>query len=82
MAAVTALIFSMLVGPRIIAYCINTVGEEIRTDVQNRIRQKRHTDNGWPDYYVSILIAVLLWADPLISMLRSSRQHCLRIVGF
>jgi phospho-N-acetylmuramoyl-pentapeptide-transferase len=66
LAAVTALLFSMIVGPKIITLLKkNQIGEEIRTEGPATHQQKKGTPTmGGLIIIISILIGVLLWADP------------------
>ncbi len=66
LAAVTALLFSMLVGPRIISLLRKyQIGEEIRSDGPETHLAKRGTPTmGGLIIILSILIGVLLWANP------------------
>ena len=66
LAAVTALLFSMYVGPRIIAVLKkHQIGEEIRHDGPASHQMKKGTPTmGGLIIIISILIGVLLWANP------------------
>ena len=66
LAAVTALLFSMFLGPRIIALLHkHQIGEEIRTDgPQTHLAKKGTPTMGGLIIIASILIGVLLWANP------------------
>ena len=67
LAAVTALLFSLLVGPRIIRLLQKyQIGEEIRTDGPSSHLSKKGTPTmGGFIILLSILIGVLIWANPL-----------------
>lgn len=66
LAMVTALIFSMVVGPRIISILNKRqIGEEIRSDGPASHQSKKGTPTmGGLIIIISILIGVLLWANP------------------
>jgi phospho-N-acetylmuramoyl-pentapeptide-transferase len=66
LAAVTALLFSMVVGPRIIAFLHkHQIGEEIRNDgPETHLLKKGTPTMGGLIIIISILIGVLLWANP------------------
>jgi len=66
LAAVTALLFSMFLGPRIIAVLHkHQIGEEIRTDgPETHLAKKGTPTMGGVIIIASILIGVLLWANP------------------
>ena len=65
LAAVTALLFSLLIGPRIIRMLRkHQIGEEIRNDGPASHLVKKGTPTmGGLIIVISILLAVLLWAD-------------------
>ncbi|TFH02217.1 MAG: phospho-N-acetylmuramoyl-pentapeptide-transferase, partial [Calditrichales bacterium] len=67
LAAVTALLFSLLVGPRIIKLLQkHQIGEEIRMDGPSSHLSKKGTPTmGGLIILLSILIGVLIWANPL-----------------
>ncbi len=67
LAAVTALLFSFFIGPRIIALLKkHQIGEEIRSDGPSTHQVKKGTPTmGGLIIIISILTGVLLWADPL-----------------
>jgi phospho-N-acetylmuramoyl-pentapeptide-transferase len=66
LAAVTALLFSMIVGPYIISILKkHQIGEEIRKDgPESHLKKKGTPTMGGLIIIISILIGVLLWADP------------------
>ena len=66
LAAVTALLFSLILGPRIIALLKKyQIGEEIRTDGPETHQAKKGTPTmGGLIIIISIIIGVLLWANP------------------
>ena len=66
LAAVTALLFSMYVGPRIIAVLKkHQIGEEIRHDGPASHQMKKGTPTmGGLIIIFSVLIGVLVWANP------------------
>jgi phospho-N-acetylmuramoyl-pentapeptide-transferase len=66
LAAVTALLFSMIVGPKIISLLKkHQIGEEIRKEGPESHQQKKGTPTmGGLIILISIGIGVLLWADP------------------
>jgi phospho-N-acetylmuramoyl-pentapeptide-transferase len=66
LAAVTALLFSMFVGPKIIALLKKyQIGEEIRIEGPASHQKKKGTPTmGGLIIIVSVLIGVLLWANP------------------
>lgn len=65
LAAVTALLFSLFVGPRIVRFLQSRqIGEEIRTEgPQSHFSKKGTPTMGGLIIIVSICIGVLLWAD-------------------
>ena len=66
LAAVTALLFSLIVGPHIIRLLQNyQIGEKIRSDGPESHQKKSGTPTmGGLIIMVSIIIGVVLWADP------------------
>jgi len=66
LAAVTALLFSMFLGPKIIALLHKyQIGEEIRSDgPETHLAKKGTPTMGGVIIICSILIGVLLWANP------------------
>ena len=66
LAAVTALLFSMIVGPKIINLLKKyQIGEEIRIEGPASHQEKKGTPTmGGLIIIVSVLIGVILWANP------------------
>lgn len=86
LAAVTALVFSLIVGPKIIELLHkNQIGEQIRIEGPDSHQKKKGTPTmGGLIIVVSVVLGVLLWADlsNIYIMLIFFTTLSLSIVGF